>query len=155
MTLGRAGRLVVIAVPLNFVWEMAQAPAFTGMPERWAAATAVCAPAAMGDGAIVLVLWAIGAMAFRDGRWFVPPAWDRYALVVLVGVGLQAAIEWLMVHGLHRWGYDPRQPLVPVLRVGVLPILQAVVLPPLVFWTAARWEGRRGGLTRPSQQVRT
>jgi len=35
------GRLIVVTLPLYFAWEMLQAPAFTGMPEGWLAATAV------------------------------------------------------------------------------------------------------------------
>jgi len=35
-----------------------------------------------------------------------------------------------------------RQPLVPLLRVGVLPVVQPVVLLPPVFWALARTTGR-------------
>lgn len=112
------GRLLAIALPIYFVWEMAQAPAFTGMPKAWWAATAMCALATLGDGVIVLALWGIGAMFLRDARWFVTPKWRRYALVVLVGVGLQVTVEWFMVYRLHRWAYGPAQPVVRVLGVG-------------------------------------
>ena len=61
-------RLLIIALPAYFVWEMLQAPAFTGMPQGWWAATAVCALAAAGDGVIVLAVFAIGAGLYRDWR---------------------------------------------------------------------------------------
>ena len=147
MNLPRFVRLLAIAVPLNFIWEMAQAPAFTGMPAGWAAATAMCAQAAMGDGVILLMLWAVGAMTFRDSAWFAPPAWRPYTLVLVVGVVFQSAIEWVMVYQLHRWAYQPWHPRVPLLRVGALPILQAVVLTPLGFAIAARWESRLRSVT--------
>jgi len=47
-----------------------------------------------------------------------------------------------MVYRLGRWGYSPWQPLVPLLRVGVLPVVQPVVLLPPVFWALARTTGR-------------
>lgn len=144
-----AGRLLVIALPLYFAWEMLQAPAFTGMPERWRAATAVCAQAALGDGVIVLALHALGALMFRDGRWFAPPRLGRYAAIVVLGVVVQVAVEWVMVHRFERWGYDPLQPVLPLVAVGMLPVLQAAVLVPSTFWALARWEwhveARRNG----------
>lgn len=86
-------RLLVVALPLYFVWEMLQAPGFTGMPEGWLAATAVCALATLGDGVIVLALFALGAIAFRTARWFAPARIGRYALVALAAVGVQVLVE--------------------------------------------------------------
>lgn len=143
MSLARTiARLLAVALPLYFGWEMLQAPAFTGMPAGWLAATAVCALAAAGDGVIVLVVFAVGALAFRDARWFVPPRSGRYATVVLLGVAIQVAVEWVMVHRLGRWGYQPSQPLVPLVEIGILPFLQPLVLLPLTLWIFTRWEVR-------------
>jgi hypothetical protein len=105
-------RLLVVALPLYFVWEMLQAPGFTGMPEGWLAATAVCALATLGDGVIVLALLALGAIAFRTARWFAPARIGRYALVALAGVGVQVLVEWVMVYRLGRWepGANPFEP---------------------------------------------
>jgi hypothetical protein len=139
-------RLVAVTLPLYFAWEMLQARAFTGMPEGWLAATAVCGVATLGDGGIVLALFGIGAMVFRDTRWFRPPRFGRYALIVTAGIGVQVAIEWLMVHGLGRWGYGESHPILPVLGVGILPVIQPVVLLPVVFWAVTRWDARTGAL---------
>lgn len=131
-------RLLVIALPAYFVWEMLQAPAFTGMPPGWWAATAVCALATVGDGVIVLAVFAVGAGLYRDWRWFAPPRPGRSAIVVLAGVIVHVAIEWVMVHRLGRWGYQPWHPIVPPLGIGVVPLLQPLVVLPLVFWVLAR-----------------
>ncbi len=135
-------RLLAVALPLYVAWEMLQAPAFTGMPKGWLAASALCALAAAGDGVIVLGIFAVLALTFRDARWFVQPRLSRYAALVLVGVSIQAAVEWVMVHRLGRWGYKPSQPLVPLLDIGVLPFLQPMVLLPVTFWIFVRWEMR-------------
>ncbi|MGH7373118.1 MAG: hypothetical protein ACREJY_02715, partial [Candidatus Rokuibacteriota bacterium] len=63
-------RLLVITLPLYFLWEMLQAPAFTGMPPGWLEATVVCGVATLGDGVIVLGLFGFGWLMFRDFRWF-------------------------------------------------------------------------------------
>ena len=137
-----AGRLLVIALPLYFAWEMLQAPAFTGMPGGWLAATLVCAQATLGDGVIVLGVFGLGILMFRDARWFTPPRLGRYVAIVAVAVALQMAVEWVMVHRLGRWGYDPLQPVVPLVAIGIFPVLQPVVLLPPAFWALARWESR-------------
>jgi hypothetical protein len=136
-------RFLAVALPLYFAWEMLQAPFFTGMPDGWLAATVVCALATPGDGVLIVAVSAAGALVYRDARWFVPPSASRYAVVVFAGAALQIAVEWVMVHGLDRWGYAPSQPVLPGLRVGILPVLQPVVLLPSIFWATARWEGAR------------
>ena len=146
-----AARLLVLALPAYFAWEMFQAPAFTGMPARWWAATAMCARATAGDGVIVLAVFALGALVLRDWRWFTPPSLPRYTAVVLLGVIVHVGVEWVMVHRFGRWGYQPWHPVVPVLGVGVLPILQPVVLLPLVFWGLARMESHAEHAFRDSR----
>jgi hypothetical protein len=133
-------RLLALAAPLSFGWEMLQAPGFTGMPRGWVAGTAVCALAALGDTLILLSLFGLGWLAFWNARWFVPPRLGPYALVVLASVTVQVPLEWLMVHRVGRWGYGALQPVLPVLDVGLFPVLQAVAVPPLVFWLLACWE---------------
>jgi hypothetical protein len=138
---GTLGRLLAVALPVYFAWEMVQAPFFTGMPAHWLAASAICALATLGDGVLVTLVATAGAVLYRDGRWFVPPSVSRYGVVVAIGVVLQIAVEWVMVHGLDRWGYAPSQPVLPVVRIGILPVLQPIVLLPLVFWLTAHWKG--------------
>ena len=105
------------------------------------AATAICALATLGDGVLVALVATVGAVLYRNGRWFVPPSPAPYAVVVAIGLVLQIAVEWVMVHGLDRWGHGPSQPVLPFVQVGILPVLQPIVLLPLVFWLTAHWKG--------------
>lgn len=137
------GRLLAVALPLYFAWEMAQAPFFTGMPAGWVKATLMCAQATLGDGVLVAAVAIAGTLLYRDRRWFVPPSLPRYVVAVVVGVALQIAVEWVMVYRLGRWGYASDQPILPIVGLGILPVLQPIVLLPLTFWLTARWEGTR------------
>ena len=127
------------------MWEMLQAPAFTGMPDDWKRATAWCALAALGDGVIVLFLFLLGWVMFRTPRWFVPPRIGRYVTMVVLGVAAQGVIERIAV-GLGLWGYAAGHPT--IFGVGIIAIMQVVLLLPLTFWLLARWErapeGKRG-----------
>jgi hypothetical protein len=136
-------RLLVIALPLSFLWEMLQAPAFTGLPRPWFAHAAVCSMAAVGDGLLVLALFMLGSRLFGDSHWVRPPRARRYLILVLIGILVQVGIEWVAVDRLALWGYQPGHPTVPLLGTGLLPILYAVVVVPLAFWTLARWSQAR------------
>lgn len=141
---GRIARLLVITVPLFFAWEMLQMRGFTGLPAGWLASVPVCSRATGGDVVIVFTLYGLGWLVFGDRDWFKPPTPRRYAAIVLAGIAIQLAVEWVEVYRLDRWGYSPLQPLVPGLSLGVLPVLQAVALLALTFWLLARWEARAG-----------
>jgi hypothetical protein len=116
---------------------MLQAPAFTGMPDDWLAATMVCAVATVGDAVIVVLLFGLGALLFRDGAWFRPPRPGRYLVIVVAAVAIQIAVEMVMVYRLGRWGYSALHPLIA--GIGTLPIVQPIVLLPSTFWLLSRW----------------
>jgi len=125
-----------LAVPVHFVWEMSQAYAFTGMPRETWTATAACAFASLGDGLLTLLILGGGAIVFRSWRWFEARLPGRWVLLEVVSFGVAVATEWVLVYGLHRWGYAASMPLIPGLGVGLLPVLQMVLLTPLVLWWA-------------------
>lgn len=56
----------------------------------------------------------------------------------MVGVLITIVMEWLATHVLGRWTYAASMPVVPTLEVGVSPLLQWVVLLPLVVWFVRR-----------------
>ncbi|MBW3564510.1 MAG: hypothetical protein KY459_07280 [Acidobacteria bacterium] len=86
---------------------------------------------------IVLILIA-GWIAFGTVAWFVVMDWMRLALILVTGLVLAFLVELIAVHRLRRWEYGDRMPRIPGLRVGWIPILQMLVLPSLIFWTAGR-----------------
>jgi len=86
-------RVFIVAAPIYFVWEMAQAPLFTGMPRDWRLSTAICALATIADLILLVALVAVGAILFGDERWFAPPRLARYAVVAFLGLAAQMVIE--------------------------------------------------------------
>ena len=131
--------MVFFAFLLHLAWEFAQVPLFARMPSasHWAAVQ-VCGRAAVGDALIALVaFWGVAATA-RSRAWVLAPT--RGQLLVFLGIGILITIvmEWLATQVLGRWAYGPEMPIVPVLGVGVSPLLQWVVVPPLVLWIVRR-----------------
>lgn len=133
-----AARLLAIALPLNFAWELLQAPAYRSMGDTWLEGVLVCLRATLGDGVIFLGLFGVGTLLF--GRhWFAPARIGRYAAILGVAVTIQIAVEWAALAA-GRWNYAAWHPR--VFGAGLLPILQAVVLVPLTFMLLARWHSR-------------
>ncbi|MEO5883209.1 MAG: hypothetical protein ABIQ06_12395, partial [Caldimonas sp.] len=68
------------------------------------------------------------------------PAARPVAWFMVVGLGTTVAIERLATHGgwLTNWTYGQGMPVIPVLEVGLLPVLQWLALPPIVLALVAR-----------------
>lgn len=134
--------LLVISVPLNFVWELAQMPLYVegGSLLKFARH---CIVPSLGDGVIVLIIFGVGWWVLRRADWFVRPGTSAYALMLVTGLIIAILIEWIAVYGLGRWSYTTRMPILPGLGVGLSPVLQMLLLPPVIFKTAAWWLERR------------
>jgi len=134
--------IFIVAVALNYLWEVTQAPLYVGL-ENWSSVWWHCFVAALGDGVLVWLIFVIGWMTFRRFDWYAHP--NGRALAVMLGAGLfiGIGIEWVAINKLGRWAYTVDMPLLPGLDVGLVPVLQMLVLPPVIFRIAARWTGRR------------
>lgn len=51
--------------------------------------------------------------------------------MLLAGLVISVGVEWLAVFVANRWA--ARMPLVPLLNVGLTPVAQMLMLPPLIF----------------------
>jgi hypothetical protein len=106
-----------------------------------------CFVASLGDGLLVLLIVAAGWVARYRQDWFVQPGVRGYVVMSAAGLAIGVSIEWVAVRLAERWAYTARVPLVPGLGVGLVPILQRLVLPPLSFRVVAVW---RGGGVQPN-----
>ena len=136
--------IFVAAVLGNYPWELAQAPLYVGM-ESFRAAWWHCFVASLGDGLLVLVIFATVWVGLRRYDWFVHPGVQGYGVMLITGLVIGIATEWIAVHLLGRWMYTARMPRMPGLEVGVVPVVQMLVLPPLIFRLVALWYGRAAG----------
>lgn len=134
--------IFVVAVLGNYLWELAQAPLYRGMKSVrtvwWH-----CFVASLGDGLMVLGIVASGGVICQRPTWFLCPGGRGTIVMLMVGLVLGVTVEWVAVHVLQRWAYTARMPRVPGLDVGLVPVAQMLVLPPLIFRLVAVWH--RGG----------
>jgi hypothetical protein len=131
------------AFGLNWLWEMLQMAGYAEMAGRaWRATLPSCMLASLGDVLITVAVYGVGALASGQVRWGTTRKWNIYAAAALLGTGCATAIEW---HALAtgRWSYSRHMPIVPLLAVGLWPLLQLTLLVPVSLWFAAWCCNRR------------
>jgi len=134
--------LVLVAFALNWLWEMLQMPAYAEMAGRsWSESALRRALAALADVGFTCAAHATGALAAGYLSWGMSGKWNIYATGALVAGAIGTAAEWDAVRS-GRWSYTDRMPMVPVLGLGLWPVLQLALLAPLAFAIAAWCAGR-------------
>ena len=136
--------LFIVAVIVNYLWELAQAPLFVGGGD-FNAMLWHCFAASLGDGVLVLLMSGVGWRVLCSPHWFEHPGMRGYVLMFVSGLTIAIAVEWIAVHVLQRWAYLPAMPRLPVMDIGVVPIVQMLVLPPLIFRIVAARTSRAHG----------
>lgn len=129
----------VFAFLLHFVWEMWQVPFWQDMPTapHWDAVK-ICTFATLGDVLLALVAFWIAAAFAGSRSWVLRPRNSEIFIFVAAGLIITIALEWVLTEVLHRWSYAPEMPTLPVLGTGVLPLLQWLILPPVLLWFVHR-----------------
>ena len=141
--------LAVFALLLNFPWEVLQAPLFEGMAAApHSTVIGACLQATLGDAVIMLLAHAGVTAVTRRRRWVLSPSWREAAGFAAVGVAITAAIEWLATRGhwAQTWAYSSAMPLIPGVEIGLSPLLQWVIVPPIALWFVRRQSVRRGSV---------
>ncbi len=131
--------LLIVSVPFNYLWEMAQSFLFVGMDWGKASTWLHCFTASLGDGVLVWIIFVVGWFTFKRTDWFVYPRGRHYSVMLIVGLGLGVVVEWVAVRLINRWAYTKQMPLIQGLAIGLVPVIQMAVLPPVIFFVVAAW----------------
>ncbi len=141
---GDYGRIFTLAVAINYPWELAQSSLYI-QPQGTGAMLWHCGLASLGDGVMVLAIVVARHLPRRRGGWLLRPDTRGYLVMLATGLVLSVAVEWVALRVLGWWAYSPRMPLLPMLGIGVAPVVQMLVLPALVAYLAAMRRGQVGG----------
>lgn len=134
--------LAVWGFGLNLVWEAAQTPLYSDSGRDLAYLTWTRLHCTLGDVLILLGAFWLTSLLFRSRRWIA--AWRLPAVVVFVATGLlyTGFSEWLNVSVRSSWGYRDAMPT--LLGIGLSPLLQWLVVPPVILLLVRRQRRARG-----------
>ena len=125
---------------LHLIWENAQMPLFeSGDNTAWENFAMCLWATATGDMFFMLILYVTVAIVHRTTWWacdrtsYLHPA--TWVVPVMIGVLLAVSFELWAVHATDRWVYGS-MPIIPVVKVGLTPILQMVLIPPVAILCA-------------------
>ncbi len=138
--------LFIIAVLLNWPWEMLQMLAYREMAHRsWSETAWMCFRAGLGDGLITVFVYSSTVLVcyvFSKEKSIM--RMKNFATLAILGGIVAVAIERLALSA-GRWSYSSAMPIVPIFEVGLMPLLQLIILIPLAvkltFLAAGEPEG--------------
>ncbi len=125
-----ATKLAIIAFLLHLVWENAQAPLYAGY-QSFSRHFPMCLMGAIGDVGITLSVLALVWIFKKDTSWIT----TDFFMLAIIGFVIAVVIEQ---HALltGKWSYALAMPIIPSLKIGLVPAIQMTVLLPLSFYLA-------------------
>ena len=131
LTARMLGRLAMVAVVLNWPWEMAQMSAYAEMASQpWASTIWRCLRASVGDAALTILAVSLAVRIAPRPPW-------TYVAAAAAGSVSALLVEWTAL-SVGAWSYNERMPIVPLLDAGLWPLLQLTILAPVAMWAARR-----------------
>lgn len=125
----------MLALPLETFWELAQLPLYTlWYRNDWGYILFSLAHCTAGDLLILLACYELVAMLTRNRFWYTGRIRLNGAAFTLAGVAYTVYSELNNAVFAGRWEYTEQMPIVPVLGIGVTPLLQWLLIPPLLLW---------------------
>ncbi len=124
---------------LSLAWELLQLPLYTlwqeAPPRTIAYAVLHCTAGDVLIGACALLAALVATRAGAYGRWH----WRRIGVIAVgIGIAYTALSEWQNALLLGNWTYAPEMPVLPLVPIGLAPLLQWTLVPPAALLLARR-----------------
>ena len=97
-----------------------------------------CTLATVGDvGISIAAFWTVAVIS-KSRQWFHQPRRWQVSSFILVGVVITVVFEALATGMFNAWKYAALMPTLPFLGTGLLPLLQWILVPPIILWFVKR-----------------
>ncbi len=129
-------QMLMLALPLHLLWEIAQFPLYTIWHEAsWAYILYSLAHCTLGDMLILLCVFWLVSLFNRSRYWvYASPIAANTALFTLLGVAYTIYSEIVNTRIKGAWAYTELMPIVPVFEIGGAPLLQWLLISPVLIW---------------------
>ncbi len=127
-------RLLLFALPLETLWEFAQFPLYTVWQENpWNYILYSLVHCTVGDLLILLVSYELVALLYRARDWYRKRPILNALLFTALGAAYTIYSETVNTGPAGAWDYTEHMPIVPLLGIGLTPLLQWLLIPPLLL----------------------
>jgi len=127
--------LLLISLPLQLLWEIAQFPLYTVWHEGdWGFILYGLVHCTLGDLMILLSVFWLVSILNRSRLWVFSPSMPNIVLFTVIGLAYTIFSEILNTRIKGTWGYTELMPIVPVIEIGGMPFLQWILIPPILIW---------------------
>ncbi len=128
-------QLLMLAVPLQLLWEIAQFPLYTVWHEGdWSYILYGLIHCTLGDLLIMLCVFWLVSLLNQSRRWIFSPSFANFVLFTGFGLGYTIFSEIVNTRFKGTWGYTELMPIVPFVEIGGMPFLQWLLIPPVLIW---------------------
>jgi len=135
----RAGLWSALGFVLNLGWEIAHVRLYSIWMEldgqRIVRAVFHCT---LGDALIALVMFALASVVLQRADWPLSRPWTGSIIVVIGAMTFTAWSEWYNVYRVGNWAYTASMPT--IFGIGISPLLQWLILPPMIVAAYRRLE---------------
>ncbi len=122
---------ILFAFLFNVAWEILQIPLFKGGVYEWQHIL-FCVLASVADVIMVLIIYFGFALIYKNALWIKNLNTNRIILLILTG-GAGAILAEIRHLSIGTWSYADAMPLIPIVNVGLSPVLQFMILPILIY----------------------
>jgi len=84
---------------------------------------------AIKDGLVTVTLYLVVGMLVKNVGWGKRFSQRRFAFLIVLGFLWAVGVEYHAVEVARRWAYAPSMPIIPIINIGVAPVLQMVIIP--------------------------
>ena len=130
--------IVFFSFLLNFVWEVLQTPFFVDISTEVNTIIWYRFHCTLGDVMISLGSFWLVALISKTRIWFLNPTKKKLLLFIAFGVSYTIFSEIKNVSLNKLWAYSDFMPVIPYIDVGIIPLIQWVLIPPLLVFIVRR-----------------
>ena len=135
-----------LALLLNLLWEIAHVPLYTiSRDADFSGIAAAVLHCTAGDGLIALANFVLAGLVLREANWPVVRPVAGAAIAASLAFAFTIYSEWRNVYETGAWAYLPAMPL--VYGIGLTPMLQWLVIPPVATYLLRRIRNSRARTT--------
>ncbi len=118
---------------LNFFWEVVHTYFYTLKDSEFNTMLYGWLHCSLVDVMITIgCFWLVSLMRW-DRRWYLASKRMSFIGFITAGVVYTGFSEWANVHIVRSWAYNESMPVIPLINVGLTPVLQWIVIPSVII----------------------